>query len=109
VTNDELTYGPQLPDESSIHLVLSLALRIGEVQMASGAGASDVTATILGVTYAYGLSCEVDVIFTSITVSCHRGSRESRSPHCGSSEDGARTSPGSPRWRTSSPGSPTAE
>jgi uncharacterized membrane protein YjjP (DUF1212 family) len=57
-----------------VHLVLDLALRIGEVQMTSGAGASDVTATIIAVADAYGLPhCEVDVIFTSITVCCHRG------------------------------------
>ncbi|KMS88986.1 threonine/serine ThrE exporter family protein [Prauserella rugosa] len=67
--------GPQLPDETTVHLVLDLVVRIGEVQMASGAGAQDVTATILALTRALGLPhCEVDVIFTSITVSCHRGS-----------------------------------
>lgn len=69
-----VVYGPALPDESTVHLVMDLGLRIGEVQMASGAGASDVTATIIGVTSAYGLPhCEVDVIYTSITVSCYRG------------------------------------
>jgi uncharacterized membrane protein YjjP (DUF1212 family) len=69
-----VVYGPALPDESSVHLVMDLALRIGEVQMSSGAGASDVTATIIGVAGAYGLPhCEVDVIYTSITVSCYRG------------------------------------
>lgn len=66
--------GPELPSESTVHFVLDLALRIGEVQMSSGAGASDVTATILAVAGAYGMPhCEVDVIFTSITVTCHRG------------------------------------
>ena len=69
-----VVYGPALPDESAVHLVLDLGLRIGEIQMASGAGASDVTATIIGVANAYGLPhCEVDVIYTSITVSCYRG------------------------------------
>jgi uncharacterized membrane protein YjjP (DUF1212 family) len=64
-----------LPDESTVNLVLDLALRIGEVQMASGAGASDVTATVIAVTSAYGLPhCEVDVIFTSISICCQRGS-----------------------------------
>ncbi|WP_433408418.1 threonine/serine ThrE exporter family protein [Saccharomonospora azurea] len=67
--------GPELPDEATVHMVLDLVTRIGEVQMASGAGASDVTATILALTRALGLPhCEVDVIFTSITVSCLRGS-----------------------------------
>jgi uncharacterized membrane protein YjjP (DUF1212 family) len=66
--------GPSLPDDSTVHLVLDLALRVGEAQMAGGAGAADVTATILAVTNAYGLPhTEVDVIYTSITVSCHRG------------------------------------
>ncbi|MFE9743855.1 threonine/serine exporter ThrE family protein [Saccharothrix saharensis] len=66
--------GPSLPDDSTVHLVLDLALRVGEAQMAGGAGAADVTATILAVTSAYGLPhTEVDVIYTSITVSCHRG------------------------------------
>lgn len=69
-----VVYGPELPEESTVHLVIDLSLRIGEIQMASGAGASDVTATIIGVTEAYGLPhCEVDVIYTSITVSCYRG------------------------------------
>ncbi|MGW4485864.1 threonine/serine ThrE exporter family protein [Amycolatopsis sp. NPDC004368] len=68
------TLGPQPPDDATVNFVLDLTLRIGEVQMASGAGASDVTATILALTSALGLPhCEVDVIFTSITVTCHRG------------------------------------
>ncbi|MFF5990834.1 threonine/serine exporter family protein [Prauserella flavalba] len=75
VVEPPATMGPELPDEATLHLVLDLVVRIGEVQMASGAGASDVTATILALTRALGLPhCEVDVIFTSITVSCHRGS-----------------------------------
>ncbi|CCH27743.1 threonine/serine exporter family protein [Actinosynnema sp. NPDC047251] len=66
--------GPSLPDDSTVHLVLDLALRVGEVQLASGAGAADVTATVVAVAEAYGLPrTEVDVIYTSITVSCHRG------------------------------------
>ncbi|WP_253769144.1 threonine/serine exporter family protein [Goodfellowiella coeruleoviolacea] len=67
-------HGPALPDDATVHFVLDLALRVGEVQMSSGAGAADVTATIIAVTSAYGLPhCEVDVIYTSITVCCHRG------------------------------------
>jgi uncharacterized membrane protein YjjP (DUF1212 family) len=66
--------GPALPDEATVHFVLDLAIRIGEVQMSVGAGAADATATIIAVANAYGLPhCEVDVIFTSITVTCHRG------------------------------------
>jgi uncharacterized membrane protein YjjP (DUF1212 family) len=67
-------YGPAVPDDGTVNFVLDLVLRIGEVQMSSGAGASDVTATILSLTSTLGLPhCEVDVIFTSITVTCHRG------------------------------------
>ncbi|HVV22786.1 MAG TPA: threonine/serine exporter family protein [Pseudonocardiaceae bacterium] len=67
--------GPELPDDATVNLVLDLALRLGEVLMASGAGASDVTATVIAVTSAYGLPhCEVDVIFTSISICCQRGS-----------------------------------
>ncbi|GAA5118504.1 threonine/serine ThrE exporter family protein [Haloechinothrix salitolerans] len=70
----DMAMGPELPDDATVHFALELALRIGEVQMATGAGASDVTATILAVTSALGLpQCEVDVIYTSITVTCHRG------------------------------------
>ena len=70
----DVPVGPQPPDDATVNFVLDLALRIGEVQMSSGAGASDVTATILALTAALGLPhCEVDVIFTSITVTCHRG------------------------------------
>lgn len=66
--------GPSLPDDSTVHLVLDLALRVGEAQLAGGAGAADVTATILAVTDAYGLPhTEADVTYTSITVSCLRG------------------------------------
>jgi uncharacterized membrane protein YjjP (DUF1212 family) len=71
----EQAIGPRLPDDSTVNFVLDLSLRLGEVQMSSGAGASDVTATIIALTSALGLPhCEVDVIFTSITVTCHRGS-----------------------------------
>ncbi|MFD1148563.1 threonine/serine exporter family protein [Saccharothrix hoggarensis] len=66
--------GPSLPDDATVNLVLDLALRVGEAQMAGGAGVADVTATILAVARAYGLPhTEVDVIYTSITISCHRG------------------------------------
>lgn len=71
---EPIGYGPAVIDDATINLVLDLALRIGELELAGGAGAADVTATILAVTSAYGLPhCEVDVIFTSITVCCHRG------------------------------------
>lgn len=67
-------FGPEPLDEATVHLVLDLALRVGEAQLASGVGAADVTATIIDVTGAYGLPhTEVDVTFTAITVCCHRG------------------------------------
>ena len=67
-------HGPALPDDATVNFVLDLVLRIGEVEMASGAGASDVTATLLALTSALGLPhCEVDIIFASITVTCYRG------------------------------------
>lgn len=73
--NIEPVIGPALPDDSSVNMVLDVALRVGEIQMASGAGAADVTATVIAVTSAYGLPhCEVDVIFTSISICCQRGS-----------------------------------
>lgn len=72
----DMAMGPELPDDATVHFALELALRIGEVQMATGAGAADVTATILAVTSTLGLpQCEVDVIYTSITVTCHRGTQ----------------------------------
>ena len=75
VVESDTVVGPALPDESTVHFALNLALRIGEVQMLSGAGASDVTATIIAIRQAFGLpETEVDVIFTSITATCHRGS-----------------------------------
>ena len=55
--------GPAVIDETTVNLVLDLALRIGELQLAGGAGAADVTATMQAVTRAYGLpQCDVDVI-----------------------------------------------
>ncbi|MDQ3415779.1 MAG: hypothetical protein M3474_01475 [Actinomycetota bacterium] len=39
----------------AVHEAADLALRVGEVVLASGAGAADVTATVLAVTRACGL------------------------------------------------------
>ncbi|MGH3796904.1 MAG: threonine/serine ThrE exporter family protein [Pseudonocardiaceae bacterium] len=69
-----ILHGPPVVDDATVHLVVDLALRIGDLQLAGGAGAADVTATMHAVTEAYSLpQCDVDVIFTSITVSCRRG------------------------------------
>lgn len=60
-------------DDLTAHAALGLALRIGESMLAVGASAADVTATVLRVADAYGLpSCQVDVTFTSLTVSYDR-------------------------------------
>jgi hypothetical protein len=70
----EQLIGPAVIDDATVHLVLDLSLRIGELELSGGAGAADVTATMLAVIRAYSLPhCEVDVIFTSITATCHRG------------------------------------
>ena len=54
--------------------VLELALRVGEVLLSSGTSAQDTVAYVHAVTRAYGLATvEVDVTFTSITASAHRG------------------------------------
>jgi uncharacterized membrane protein YjjP (DUF1212 family) len=51
-----------------------VALRVAEALLSTGASAADVTATVLRLTHAYRLtSCHVDVTFTSVTVSYHRG------------------------------------
>ncbi|MPZ62479.1 MAG: threonine/serine exporter family protein [Propionibacteriales bacterium] len=53
-----------------IYQGLDLALRVGEVVLASGAGAADTTASMLAVTEAVGFrGCETDVSFTSLSVS----------------------------------------
>jgi uncharacterized membrane protein YjjP (DUF1212 family) len=64
------------PEDSTkdINLTLDLALRVGELLMSSGAGAADVTATMLSVTAACGLrNCEVDVTFTALTAGYQPG------------------------------------
>jgi uncharacterized membrane protein YjjP (DUF1212 family) len=54
--------------------VLDIALRIGELLLASGQGAEDVEAAMFGVTRAYGLArCEPQVTFTMLSVSYHAG------------------------------------
>lgn len=66
--------GPQVADETLVLRVLDLALRIGEVQLATGAGAAVAHDTMLAVAGAYGLpTCDVDIAFSTITMCCHRG------------------------------------
>ncbi|MFP7833607.1 threonine/serine exporter ThrE family protein [Marisediminicola sp. LYQ134] len=57
--------------------VIDLCLRAGEAMLATGASAADVVATVLRMSNAYGISAmHVDITFTSITVSIHRGMNE---------------------------------
>ena len=66
--------GPQVADDSTVLRVLDLALRIGEVQLATGAGAAVAHDTMLAIASAYGLPvCDVDIAFSTITMCCHRG------------------------------------
>ena len=64
-----LRAAPNGIDPATARSALSLGLRIGEAMMAVGASAADVTATVLRVAAAYGLtSCQVDMTFTSLTI-----------------------------------------
>ncbi|WP_245784572.1 threonine/serine ThrE exporter family protein [Geodermatophilus amargosae] len=64
---------PSRMDDLTAHAALGLALRIGASMLAVGAPSADVTATVLRVAAAYGLtSCQVDITFTSLTVSFDR-------------------------------------
>jgi len=57
-------------EHREVYRAIDLALRMGEVVMSSGAGASDVTATMLAVTSACGLrGCTIAVNFTTLSVS----------------------------------------
>ena len=61
-------------DQRTARSVIDLAMRVGETLLSTGASASDVVATVLRLTDAYDLhSVHVDVTFTSISVSYHRG------------------------------------
>jgi uncharacterized membrane protein YjjP (DUF1212 family) len=57
-------------EHREVYRAIDLALRMGEVVMASGAGASDVAASMLAVTSACGLrGCTIAVNFTTLSVS----------------------------------------
>jgi len=65
---------PDGVDSVTAQAVIDLAMRAGVAMIATGAAAADVTATVLTLTKAYGLSSvHVDVTYTSVTVSYHRG------------------------------------
>jgi uncharacterized membrane protein YjjP (DUF1212 family) len=60
-----------------VRLVTDLCLRVGESMLATGASAADVVAMVLRLSSAYGVDgMHVDITFTSITVSVHRGMNE---------------------------------
>ncbi len=57
-------------DSRETYKILDLALRVGEILLSSGAGAADVTATMLGITHHFGLrNADVDVTFTLLRMS----------------------------------------
>ncbi|GAA3754546.1 threonine/serine exporter family protein [Microbacterium kribbense] len=54
--------------------VIDLCLRSGEAMLATGATTADVVATVLRISETYGLrNVHVDITFTAVTVSVHRG------------------------------------
>lgn len=55
--------------------VVDLALRAAEMAIQTGAVTSDAISYALTITAAYGLTADVDVTFTSITISYHRRGR----------------------------------
>ncbi len=64
-------------DERAIHQTLDFCLRVGEVLLASGAGAADVSLTMQAMARALGLShAEVDVTFVSLSMSSQSGPDE---------------------------------
>jgi len=66
--------GPDGVDRPTGQGVVDLAARIGVALMATGAPAAEVVGRVLAVTRAYGLgSVHVDVTFSSLLVSYHRG------------------------------------
>ncbi len=63
-----------LTDDARVAEVLDLAVRVGEVLLASGTSAIDTTTRIRFVAATYGLArCDVDVTYNAIHISAHRG------------------------------------
>jgi len=59
-----------VPETREIYKTLDLCLRVGEVLLSSGAGAADVTATMLSISHGLGLrNADVDVTFTALSMS----------------------------------------
>ncbi|MGD8148610.1 threonine/serine ThrE exporter family protein [Ornithinimicrobium sp. Y1694] len=71
------TGGDEAVSQRQARAVIDLALRVGEAMLSTGASASDCVATVLRLVDAYGIrSAHVDITFTSISVSIHRGLHE---------------------------------
>lgn len=68
----DLTAGTNLIDAKTASAVVDLALRVSELALRCGASAADATAFALTVAEAYRLPIDVDVTWTSITISYHR-------------------------------------
>ncbi|SDC69744.1 threonine/serine ThrE exporter family protein [Rhodococcus tukisamuensis] len=63
-----------LTDDALVAEVLDIAVRSGEVLLASGTSAIDTTAQVQFVASTYGLArCDVDVTYNSIRISAYRG------------------------------------
>ncbi|MGW6376820.1 threonine/serine ThrE exporter family protein [Rhodococcus sp. NPDC055112] len=63
-----------LTDDAKVAEVLDIALRSGEVLLASGTSAMDTAAQVQFVAASYGLArCDVDVTYNAIRISAHRG------------------------------------
>ena len=61
--------GPTLVERNETYLACDLALRVGEILLSSGAGAADVTATMLAVTRASGIrGVTSDVTYTDLSL-----------------------------------------
>jgi uncharacterized membrane protein YjjP (DUF1212 family) len=59
-----------VPETREIYKTLDLCLRIGELLLSNGAGAADVTATMLSLAHGLGLrNADVDVTFTALSMS----------------------------------------
>lgn len=65
-----------LSDDGAVAEVLDLAVRMGEVVLASGSAVTDTETTMRFIAATYGLSaCDVEVTYNSIRIYVHRGAR----------------------------------
>lgn len=63
-----------LADDAAVAEVLDLAVRMGEVVLASGSAVTDTSTTVRFIAATYGLSrCDVDVTYNAIRIYVHRG------------------------------------